>query len=133
MASQAVTRKRGLRRSKLVAKGGTWETISANASAADIIHMSLSRAFRRRGGLRRSKPRAAHWRKWTGRARKPGSVSAIDAPGTADELARVLVGRPHLVYCAKVKSPEDILKLDRTVSRLEADIGIPRAQPRSAP
>jgi citrate lyase subunit beta / citryl-CoA lyase len=127
MASQAVTRKRGLRRSKLVAKGGTWETISAaNASAADIIHIELESGFpqERRPAAVEAACRALAEMDWSGKEAWV-RFRHIDAPGTADELARVLVGRPHLVYCAKVKSPEDILKLDRTVSRLEADIGIP--------
>lgn len=125
MAFAAVTNK-SLRRSKLVAKGGTWEAIAAaNASQADVIHIELE------GGIApenradaiitvRKALTEMNWAKQEAWVR----FGHIDEPDTIAHLPYVLAGRPDLVYCAKVKSVEDILKLDSAVSKYEAEIGI---------
>ncbi|WP_165820206.1 CoA ester lyase [Microvirga sp. KLBC 81] len=119
-------RKRGLRRSKLVAKGGTWKAIAAaNASAADIVHIELESGFppEARAAAVETTRMALTEMDWSGKeawVRFPH----IDAPETKTHLAYVLGGRPHLVYCAKVKSVDDILRLDEAVSRGEDENGI---------
>lgn len=121
-------RTRSLRRSKLVAKGGTWEAIAtANASAADIVHIELESGFplEARAAAVDTTRKALTEMDWSGKeawVRFPH----IDVSETKIHLAYVLGGRPHLVYCAKVKSVDDILRLDEAVSRGEEENGIAR-------
>jgi citrate lyase subunit beta / citryl-CoA lyase len=118
-------RTRSLRRSKLVAKGGTWEAIAtANASAADIVHIELESGFppEARAAAVETTRRALTEMNWSGKEAWV-RFRQVDAAETLTELAYVLGGRPHLVYCAKVKSAGDILRLDRAVSRSEEENG----------
>ena len=119
-------RKRGLRRSKLVVKGGTWEAIAtANASAADIVHIELEAGFppEDRAAAVETARRALAEMDWSNKEAWV-RFGQIDTAETLAELAYVLGGRPHLVYCAKVKSTADILRLDQAVSRYEGENGI---------
>ena len=119
-------RKRGLRRSKLVVKGGTWEAIAtANASAADIVHIELEAGFppEYRAAAVETTRRALTEMDWSNKEAWV-RFRQIDTAETLAELAYVLGGRPHLVYCAKVKSTADILRLDQAVSRYEGENGI---------
>lgn len=128
MLNQDGTRPRGLRRSKLVAKGGTRAVIAAAAaSMADIVHIELEGSL---GDVPRDAAvdtvrRSLDEMNWSGKEAWV-RFRHIDAPGTAEEIARVLPGRPHLVYCAKVKTAEDIRKLDRVVSEAEDRLGLPQ-------
>jgi citrate lyase subunit beta / citryl-CoA lyase len=127
MAGGSDVRQRSPRRSKLVARGGTWEVIAAaNASGADIVHIELESGFapEHRPTAVDVTRRALTKLDWTGKeawVRFPH----VDSAETMSSLAHILGGRPHLVYCAKVKTAEDVQKLDRAVSRYEQEIGIP--------
>jgi citrate lyase subunit beta/citryl-CoA lyase len=124
----AVAKPIGLRRSKLVAKGGTWQVIAAAAtSCADIVHIELEASL---GHVPRAEAvetvrRSLEEMDWSGKEAWV-RFRHVDAPGTAEEIARVLPGRPHLVYCAKVRTAEDIRKLDRVVSEAEDMLEIPQ-------
>jgi citrate lyase subunit beta/citryl-CoA lyase len=119
-------RRQGLRRSKLVAKGGTWESVSAaHASDADIVHIELEAGFSEemRPSAVANARRALIELDWSGKEAWV-RFRHIDTPATVDEIRTVLPGLPQLVYCAKVRSPADIVKLDRIISGLEAELGM---------
>lgn len=116
----------GLRRSKLVAKGGTWDgLLAAHASAADIVHIELEGGFpeHARPVAVANARRALDELDWSGREAWV-RFRHIDTPDTVEEMRAVLPGRPHLVYCAKVRSTADIVTLDDVVSSLEVELGI---------
>lgn len=122
----ASLRRLGLRRSKLVAKGGTWEAIAAaNASGADVIHIELEAGFppEHRPAAVETTCKALREMDWS-HTEAWVRFRHVDTPETLSELAAVIAARPHLVYCAKVKTAEDLHKLDRIVTQYEKDYGI---------
>jgi citrate lyase subunit beta / citryl-CoA lyase len=128
MTLPSIGRARGLRRSKLVAKGGTWEAMAAaNASQADIVHIELESGFpsEARAVAVTNARRALDEMDWSGK--EPWvRFRHVDMAETLDELSRIIAGRPTLVYCAKMKSAEELVRLDQAVSRLEEENGIER-------
>jgi citrate lyase subunit beta/citryl-CoA lyase len=117
---------KSLRRSKLVARGGTWDAIAAaNASGADIIHIELESGFAaeyRPTAVEVTK-RAIAEMDWS---EKEAWVRFrhVGAAETLTDLATILSAKPDLVYCAKVKSADDIRKLDQAVTRYEDENGV---------
>lgn len=117
---------RSLRRSKLVAKGGAWEAIAAaNASGADVIQIELESGFppEHRPAALEATCRSLRELDWS-RTEAWVRFRHVDLPETERELAAVIKERPQLVYCAKVKTADDLHKLDRIVSRYENEYGI---------
>jgi citrate lyase subunit beta/citryl-CoA lyase len=109
-----------------VAKGGTWDAIAAaNASGADIIHIELESGFD--PGYRPTAVevtrRAITEMDWSGKEAWV-RFRHVDAAETLTDLATILGARPDLVYCAKVKSADDIRKLDQAVTRYEDENGV---------
>jgi citrate lyase subunit beta/citryl-CoA lyase len=51
-------------------------------------------------------------------------INPLSGEGRAD-LAAVMLGRPDCVLLPKTASPEDIAELDRSITELEAQLGIP--------
>ncbi len=126
MTAASEPRCRSLRRSKLVAKGGTWNgLLAAHGSGADIVHIELEAGFSEdeRPSAVTNARRALDELDWSG-TEAWVRFRHIDTPATVEEMRLILPGRPQLVYCAKVKSADDIVKLDRTVTVLEAELGI---------
>jgi citrate lyase subunit beta/citryl-CoA lyase len=116
----------GLRRSKLVIKGGTWDgLLAAHASMADVVHIELEGGFAEdmRPAAVTNARRALEELDWSDREAWV-RFRHVDTPAARDELRAVLPGRPHLVYCAKVRGARDIRRLDELVSDLEAELGI---------
>jgi citrate lyase subunit beta/citryl-CoA lyase len=127
MTSNPKAPARSLRRSKLLAKGGTREIIAvANASGADVIQIELESGFSEqdRGRAVQATCQALRELDWSA-TEAWVRFRHIDAKGTREEIARVIAARPHLVYCAKVRSAEDIRRLDEAVAASEAASGIP--------
>jgi citrate lyase subunit beta/citryl-CoA lyase len=125
--SQEAKRGIGPRRSKLVVKGGTFEGIAAaNSSGADIVHIELEGGFppEKRPDAVRATCRALRELDWSMQEAWV-RFRHIDAPGTAEEIEEVMAERPSLVYCAKVRSEEDIVRLHNHVSRIESQLGLP--------
>lgn len=119
-------RKRSLRRSKLVVKGGEWHAlVAASASDADIVHLELEAGFppEMRPQALENTRRALDELDWSNKEAWV-RFRPIDNPQTRKELACILGGRPHLVYCAKVKSARDIVILDHAVTQCEEQLGI---------
>jgi citrate lyase subunit beta/citryl-CoA lyase len=126
MKSVTEGRIRGLRRSKLLAKGGTWEVIAeANDSIADIVHIELESGFadQARPAAVEATCRALAEMDWSGKEAWV-RFRHIDETGTREEISLVMAGRPHLVYCAKVKTADDIRRLDEAVTACESRYGI---------
>ena len=98
---------------------------AANASSADVIQIELESGFSEedRASAVETTCRALAEMDWSDKEAWV-RFRHIDAPDTRKELAQVVAARPHLVYCAKVKSAEDILRLDDAVSECEAASGI---------
>jgi citrate lyase subunit beta/citryl-CoA lyase len=126
MKTNLTSRPRSLRRSKLLAKGGTREVITAaNASGADVIQIELESGFaaQDRGRAVDATCQALRELNWT-KTEAWVRFRHIDEEGTREEIARVIAERPHLVYCAKVRSVGDIRRLDEAVTDSEAASGI---------
>lgn len=126
MKGVAENRTRSLRRSKLLAKGGTWEVIAqANASDADIVHIELESGFADEARVAAVEVtcRTLMEMNWSNKEAWV-RFRHISEPGTREEISLVMAGRPHLVYCAKVKSAHDIIQLDEAVTACEHHHGI---------
>ncbi|MBX9451521.1 MAG: CoA ester lyase [Mesorhizobium sp.] len=120
------TRPHGLRRSKVVAKGGTFEAIAkAHASKADVVQIELEGGFppEQRPAAVDATCRALEELDWT-KTEAWVRLPSIDSADAIAALPRVLAGRPQLIYCAKVKTAADVQKLSDEITRLEPTLGL---------
>lgn len=99
--------------------------MAAHASDADIVHIELEAGFpeQDRQAAVTNARRALDELDWSGKEAWV-RFRHIDTSATIEEMRAVLPGRPHLVYCAKIRSAADIVKLDHAVTALEAELGI---------
>ncbi|KAA9384105.1 CoA ester lyase [Neorhizobium galegae] len=126
MALTDTAPRRSLRRSKLVIKGGVWDKIvAAHASGADIIHLELEAGFAEsdRDKAVRATRRALEELDWS-KQEAWVRFRHISDKDTATEIEYILAGRPQLVYCAKVRSAQDVQQLGDVVDRYEQELGL---------
>lgn len=118
--------RRGLRRSKVVAKGGTFEAIQkAHASGGDVIQLELEGGFppEQRQGAVDATCRALRELEWD-TTEAWVRLPSIESPDTLAALPKVLACRPQLIYCAKVKTAADVQRLSQEIDRLEQSLGL---------
>jgi citrate lyase subunit beta/citryl-CoA lyase len=119
--------RKGLRRSKLIVPADNWDLIvKSRRSSADIVHIDLEDgvAPQFKETARANARRALAELDW-GKQEVWIRIDHCSVAGVQADLEAVVPGHPHLIYMAKTQTPDDMVRLDDLVSRLEVASNIP--------